>query len=92
MDFIAVRDLRVRPGEVWRRLRQERELILTSSGRPFALLVSAEEDVEETLAAVRQARAQIAVSKMRQSATARGLDTPTDDEIRAEIQASRRER
>ena len=90
MEFIPVRLWRVQPGEVWRKLRREGELILTSSGRPIAVLVSTEGDVEETLAAVRRARAQVAVSRLRETASARGLDRLSEDEIEAEIQASRR--
>ena len=51
MEFITVRDLRTRPSEVWDKLRQQRDLILTSSGRPMAVLSHIEEGgVEETLA------------------------------------------
>jgi prevent-host-death family protein len=92
MEFIPVRDLRVRPGEVWRRLRQKREVVITSGGRPIAVLIGVEGDVEETVAAVRRARAQMAVSRLRQSAAEQGLDRLTGEEIEAEIQASRRER
>jgi prevent-host-death family protein len=92
MEFIPVRDLRVRPGEVWRRLRQKREVVITSGGRPIAVLIGVEDDVEETITAVRRARAQMAVSRLRQSAAAQGLDRLTGEEIEAEIQASRRER
>ncbi len=84
MEFIPVRWLRVQPGEVWRKLRREAELILTSSGRPIAVLVSTEGDVEETLAAVRRAsRAQMAVSRLRETAAARGLDRLSEDATRA---------
>lgn len=92
MEFIPVRDLRVRPGEVWRKLRQKGDLVLTSSGQPIALLIGVEDDVEETLTAVRRARAQLAVSRLRQSAAARGLDQLTEEEIEAEVRASRQER
>jgi len=51
-----------------------------------------EDDVEETLTAVRRARAQLAVSRLRQSAATRGLDRLTEEEIEAEVRASRQER
>lgn len=93
MDFVTVRDLRVRPGDTWQRLRDKRELILTSSGRPIALLVDIEDaDVEDTLMAVRRARAQLAVSRMRQGAAAGGLVKLGAAEIEAEIARARRER
>lgn len=50
MKFVSIRELRTRPGEVRQQLQQEGELILTSRGRPFALMIAAEgEDVEELL-------------------------------------------
>lgn len=93
MDFITVRDLRVRPGEVWRKLRQQRDLVLTSSGRPIAVITGVGEDeVEETLAVLRCARAQLAASRLRQAAAEQGTDRLTPEEIEAEIAAARQER
>jgi antitoxin (DNA-binding transcriptional repressor) of toxin-antitoxin stability system len=93
MEFITVRDLRTRPSEVWDKLRQQRDLILTSSGRPIAVLSHIEEGgVEETLALLRRARAQAAVSHLRADAAAQGLDRLSADEIEAEIAAARAER
>jgi prevent-host-death family protein len=92
MEFIPVRDLRVQPGEVWRKLREKRDLVITSRGQPIAILIDVEGDVESTLAAVNRARAQMAVSQMRRAAQAQGVDRLTGDEIDAEIQAARQER
>ena len=33
MIFVSIRDMRTRPGEVWRQLQQEGNLIVTSNGR-----------------------------------------------------------
>ena len=66
MSFVSIRDMRTRPGEVWKQLEEEGDLIVTSSGRPFALMIAAEgEDVEQLLLALRRAKAQLAVSRMR---------------------------
>jgi len=93
MEFVAIRDLRLKPGEVWDKLRQQRELILTSNGRPVAIIAGVgEEDVEETLAALRRARAQVAVSRLRRAAAERGADKLSAAEIEAEITQARRER
>jgi prevent-host-death family protein len=57
VKFVTVRDLRGRPGQVWKKLAEERELVLTSNGKPIAILTSISEDsLEETLAALRRAR------------------------------------
>ena len=94
MDFVTVRDLRIRPADVWRSLREKRDLVITSSGRPIAVMVEVGEgeDVEATLIALRRVRAQAAISRMRRSAAAQGLDRMTPEEIDAEIAAARRER
>ncbi len=93
MNLITVRDLRNRSGQVWRRLAQEQELIVTSKGRPIALLTPITEgDVEKTLAVLRRARAQVAVSRMRETAATTGADRMTLDEINEEIRTARRDR
>jgi prevent-host-death family protein len=93
MELITVRDLRTRPSEIWDKLREKRDLILTSNGRPIAVLTHVDEGrVEETLAALRRARAQEAVSRLRADAAAQGLDRLSAEEIEAEIAAARNER
>jgi len=93
MRFIAVRDLRLKPGQVWERLDQEGEMIVTSNGRPIALLTRVnEEDFESTVAAVRRARALMAMESMQRASLAAGKDKMSDTEIEAEIKAARRSR
>ena len=93
MTFISIRDMRTRPGEVWQQLQDEGDLIVTSSGRPFALMISAaDEDVEELLLALRRARAQMAVSRLRKKAASQGLERMTPEAIEAEINQARSER
>lgn len=92
MKFISVRDLRNRPGEVWKRLRED-DLVLTSNGRPQGILVGVEgDDLEVALTALRRARAQVAASRMRRRAAEAGLAGLSDEEIEQEIQAARRAR
>jgi len=93
MEFITIRDLRTRPAEVWEKLRQRQDLVLTSNGKPLAILAGVEEtQLEETLAALRRARAQAALTRLRQEAAAQGMDSLTAAEIEAEIAAVRAER
>ena len=66
MKFLSTRDLRNRPGYV-RDLARHDDLVLTANGKPIAMLLGIEEDqLEETARAIRQARAQLALSRMRQ--------------------------
>lgn len=93
MEFVSIRDMRTQPGEVWQKLQEQGDLIVTSNGRPFALMISAEgEDVEALLAAVRRARAQLAASRLRAAAAQQGTARLGAEEIAAEIAAARRER
>ena len=92
MRFISVRDLRNRPGEVWKSLKEE-DLVLTANGRPRGILLSLEdEDLEETLQTLRRARAQTALARMRREAAAEETDRLSREEIEREIRSARDER
>jgi antitoxin (DNA-binding transcriptional repressor) of toxin-antitoxin stability system len=92
MRFVSVRDLRGRSAEIWRDLPQEQDMIVTSRGRPIALLAAISGDnFEESLAALRRARALAAVHAMQMRSEKLGLDKMTMEEIDAEIEAYREE-
>jgi antitoxin (DNA-binding transcriptional repressor) of toxin-antitoxin stability system len=92
MKFISTRDLRNRPGIVQDMIRNE-DLVLTVNGKPVALVLRIEEDdFEESLRAIRQARATLAVSRMRRRAAELGLDKMSTEEIDKEIRAARAQR
>lgn len=93
MRFVNVRELRIRPGEVWKRLRADGELVVTSRGKPVAVLADADEDtLEATLASLRQARARAAVTEIRRRAARLGLDKLTVETVNEEIGAYRASR
>lgn len=93
MKFITVRDLRGRPAQVWNKLARERDVILTSNGKPIAILSAVSEDtLEESLAAVRRARAVAAVERMQRQSVQAGTDKLSPAEIAAEIRAVRKAR
>ena len=93
MKTVTVRDLRSRTAKVWRELVRDRELIVTSNGRPVAVLSTAdEESVEETLAAFRQARASRAVLKAQMQSVRTGKSKLSSAEIEKEIAAVRTRR
>lgn len=65
MKFIPSRDLRIRPGKVWRDLKKDKEIIVTSNGQPVAMVVPVSgETVEETVRDWRQLRAMAALRRM----------------------------
>ncbi len=91
MKFISVRDLRSKSAQVWKQLPQEREMIITSNGRPIAIIAAiGDSNVEESLSAFRQARAVEAVASLQRRSVEMGIDKITMDEIDAEIKAVRK--
>ncbi len=88
---MSSRELRINPGAVWHLLRQEKDLVITSNGKPVAVLTDAREDsLEDVLATLRQGRAQAAVAGLRRAAVSRGLDRLPSDRIDAIIRKARR--
>ena len=93
MKFVSVRDLRGKSAEVWRDLPNEREMIITSNGRPIAILAAiSESNLEESLAAFRQARAVEAVATLQRRSADQGTGNITMDQIDAEIKSVRKKR
>ena len=85
MEFISVRDFRIRPGEIWKKLKAQ-DLVVTANGQPIAILTPVEGgNIEEVMQVLRRVRAQTAVSRLRQAAAAAGLDCLSEAEIDEEI-------
>jgi len=42
MKFVTVRDLRLKAAKVWKQLQKEKEMVITSNGKPIALLMKLE--------------------------------------------------
>lgn len=93
MKFISVRDLRGKSAEVWKDLPAEQEVVVTSNGRPIAILSAVNEsNLEESLTAIRRARAAEALMSLQRRSVERGTDGITMEEIDAEIKAVRKNR
>lgn len=93
MKFVTVRDLRGRPGEVWKKLGEERELVLTSNGKPIALLSPVTEDsLERDLAALRRARMAETIRSIQKDSKKRFPRGLSLARINAEIAAVRAKR
>ena len=89
MKFLSTRDLRNRPGHV-RKLVQTDDVVLTANGRPIAILVGVKDgEFEETARAIRQAKAQRALSRMRHQAARQATTRMSPSAIDAEIRAVR---
>jgi prevent-host-death family protein len=93
MKFLSVRDLRGNSARVWRELPTEREMVVTSNGRPVAVLTTVDEgSVEQALTAWRRVRATQAVADIQQESARKGTDRLSMRDIDAEIEAARRAR
>ena len=90
MQFYTVGALRKTPQSKWKDLAEDGEVIITNNGRPTALMLDITDgSFEETLKAVRQAKAMIAFNSMREHAAKQGF--MRDEETEAEIAATRQE-
>jgi len=88
MDFLSVRELKESSRNIWRKLSQDGKMVITSNGKPTALLLDIRnEDLEETLLTLQQVRAIRLFNNMRTEAAKRGF--LSEKEIEAEIQAAR---
>ena len=93
MKFVSVRDLRGNSAQVWKELPDEREMVITSNGRPVAILAAiSESNLEESLAAFRQARSIAAVASLQRRSVEQGTDKISTVDIEAEIKAVREKR
>ena len=90
MRFISVREFRGKSGDVWKELAEEQELVITSNGKPIAIISAvSEETLEDSLRAIRRARAMAAVDAMQRQSAKRGLGP---EDVETEIAAVRIER
>jgi prevent-host-death family protein len=93
MRFITVRDLRGKSAQVWQQLDKEKEMVITSNGKPVAVLCSVSENtLEESLAAIRRSRAVAAVGSIQMQSLERGSAEISESEINSEIAQVRKGR
>jgi len=93
MKFVTVRDLRTTPAQVWKALQGEQEIVITNNGKPIALLTPlSDADMEDTVTAVRRARAATALKQIRGAAARTGLSQLTIEDIDGEIREYRKSR
>lgn len=93
MKFVPVRELRGRTSQLWSGLEREKELVVTSHGKPIAILSATDEhSFERTLRDLRRCRADEALSRLQRDASRRGLDSLTMEDVDAEIRVHRRRR
>ncbi len=93
MDFVTVRELREKSGEIWQRVEAGEEFVVTRNGKPFALLVHTDPTaVEDKLRALRLQAFNNAWDALARNAHAGGASNIGDDAIQAEVDAVRKGR
>lgn len=91
MKTLTIRDFRTRPRQAQKTLADEGEALLTSNGRPVALMLRVDGDsLDETVETLRRARSLQALREIRREARARGLHRLSPKQIDAIIARSRR--
>jgi antitoxin (DNA-binding transcriptional repressor) of toxin-antitoxin stability system len=92
MNLIAIKDLK-QPRRLKERLKAEKELLLTSDGKPVAVLVDVgpAEDPEAIIQAIRDSRSRLALAHARAAARKAGTSAMSMRDIEREIAAARRE-
>ena len=93
MSTISVSELNKKPAKQWLKSAGKDDLVITSKGRPIAVLLRvASASVESTRALVRSVRALQAQNALQQAAVADGTAGFSKSDIDAEIAAARRQR
>ncbi len=88
MNFYSVTDLRNTSNTIWDDLSSDGQVVITNNGKPSAIMLKvADGSLEETIMAIKQAKAMLAFNSMRQTAAEHGY--MTDEEIESEISAAR---
>lgn len=93
MKIVSDREFRNEPGKVRKELT-EQEVVLTSRGKPYAVLLPVDdpEDIEKVLELASRIKAQMALSAVRQKAKETGLNKISLEEINEEINQIRNSR
>jgi hypothetical protein len=93
VNFLAVNELKS-PRRLRARLLKEKELLLTTSGKPTAVILSLDpgEDPEDLLGATREARSRLALSRVRAAARRAGTERLTGEQVQTLVSKVRAER
>ena len=92
MKFLSIRELRSSTAQLKDMLSDDGKVVLTTNGKPSALMIEVSEDsIEDVLIDLRAAQARRAIRQLQEQSVRTGLDSMTLDDINNEITAARRE-
>jgi len=93
MVFCTVRELRNNPKTVWKALDAQEDVVITSNGKPRALMIDIEDDnLSEVMDMLVSARAGRAMTKLRMGAIENGTANMSMEKIIEEIALCRAEK
>ena len=93
MKFVTAKDFRTQAASIWVDLPKEQEVVITLNGKPVAIMTATnDKDFEQSLCAIRRARAMEAVSSLQQASVQSGRDKIAEKEIQAEVKKVRSQR
>ena len=89
MEFYSARELRTNTKSIWEDLAKDNDVVITNNGKPYALMVGIPEGrFDETIRALRQAKAIAAMDRMRSKVGKNGF--MSDEEIDEVIREARK--
>jgi hypothetical protein len=93
MKFFSISDLKTKSSIIRKELPKQKDMIITSNGKPIAILSSITEDsFEQVLSSFRQARVMQAVNAIQYESVQKGTDKISMNEINDEIKSVRSRR
>jgi len=93
MKFVTVSELRGPAANLWKALKAEPDLVVTSNGKPIAIITKIDEStLEDRLASIRRDRAVWAVREIQEASARRFPKGMSLRKINAEIKAVRAKR
>ena len=82
MKFVSVKDFKLSPASIWKKLPTEREMIVTNNGKPIAFLTPVSDYIlEDMVTAVRRAKALLAMRRMQEISASLGNNKMTLEKI-----------
>ena len=91
MKILTIRDFRTRPRQAQKTLASQGEAILTSNGRPVAVMVGVDsESLDDALEILRRARGLQALRSLRRAARAAGVERLGVGKIDALVKKTRK--
>lgn len=93
MKFIGIRDFRTNSKNIWKKLKTEKSMVITSNGKPIAILsTTTEHTLEESISSIRRAQALESLASLRFQKSNEGLNSINLKEINKEIKKYRKEK